>query len=159
MRRRWLGALGEVRRGEAAFTLLMFLYFFLVIASFWILKPLKKSIFVQFYDQRGLQWLGTQLDAAQAELLAKVLNMVVAAAAAAVFGILAKRDPQLLVHGDHSTGPALARCVFQMDGLACLTSGIGDHSPSQAGYLLGPQAGFDRQEEDDPVPGGPSGLC
>ena len=45
-----------------------------------------------------------------------------------------------------------------MDGLACLASGIGDHSPSQAGNLLGPQAGFDRQEEDDPVPGGPTGL-
>ena len=48
--------------------------------------------------------------------------------------------------------------IFQVDGLAYLASGIGDHPPSQAGYLLGSQAGFDRQEEDDPVPGGPTGL-
>jgi hypothetical protein len=45
-----------------------------------------------------------------------------------------------------------------MDGQPYLASGIGNHPPSQAGYLLGPQAGFDRQEEDDPVPGGPTSL-
>jgi len=43
-----------------------------------------------------------------------------------------------------------------VDGLAYLASGIGDHPPGQASYLLGSQAGFDRQEEDGPVPGGPT---
>src|SRR5215831_17437325 len=91
MANRSIGALAAVRREERPFALLMFSYFFLVITSFWILKPLKKSIFVEFYDEGGLLWLGTHLDAAQAELLAKVLNMVVAAAAVAVFSLLAQR--------------------------------------------------------------------
>jgi AAA family ATP:ADP antiporter len=69
----------------------MLLYFFLVIASFWILKPLKKSIFIRFYDEYGFQWLGMHLAAAQTELLAKILNMVVAAGAVAVFSLLARR--------------------------------------------------------------------
>src|ERR1700744_3144481 len=44
--------------------------------------------------------------------------------------------------------------------MACpdLAPGFRDHPPGQAGYLLGSQAGFDRQEEDNPVPGGPGGL-
>jgi hypothetical protein len=32
-----------------------------------------------------------------------------------------------------------------------LAKGIVGHPPSQAGYLLGPQAGLDRQQEDEPV--------
>ena len=35
----------DIRREEAPMTLLMFLYFFLVIATFWILKPIKKTPF------------------------------------------------------------------------------------------------------------------
>jgi AAA family ATP:ADP antiporter len=81
----------EVRREELPFALAMALYSFLVIASFWILKPLKKSLLVGFYDQSGFDFLGLQLGAAQAELLAKVLNMVVAMAAVAVFSLAASR--------------------------------------------------------------------
>ena len=35
------------RPGERLQALLMFLYFFLVITSFWVLKPLKKTAFPQ----------------------------------------------------------------------------------------------------------------
>lgn len=38
-----------------------------------------------------------------------------------------------------------------------LTICIRDHSPSQAGYLLGPKPGLGRKQEDDPVSGRPSG--
>ena len=70
---------------------LMFSYFFLVITTFWILKPLKKGLFIGYYKGiGGFDLLGWQLDAAQAELLAKVLNMAVAAAAVAVFTLLAR---------------------------------------------------------------------
>ncbi len=71
--------------------LLMFFYFFLVIVSFWILKPIKKSIFITFYDQTGFNIWGWQMEAAQAELLAKVMNMFVALAAVIVFTWLVRR--------------------------------------------------------------------
>ncbi|MEP0546443.1 MAG: Npt1/Npt2 family nucleotide transporter [Rhodothermales bacterium] len=86
----------DIRRDEWPLALSMFGYFFLVITSFWILKPIKKSLFIEFYDQEGfaLALSGVfqmQLLASQAELLAKVLNMVVAAGAVIAFTLLARR--------------------------------------------------------------------
>ena len=81
----------DVRRGERAFGALMSASFFLVITSFWILKPLKKSLFIRYYDEGGLDLLVWHLNAAQAELLAKVLNMGVAFVAVVVFSALATR--------------------------------------------------------------------
>ena len=69
----------------------MFGYFFLVITTFWILKPLKKTEFIGFYDASGFDLLGWALSAAQAEQLAKVMNMFVALAAAAAFASLSRR--------------------------------------------------------------------
>ena len=80
----------NIRREELPQVLLMFSYFFLVITSFWILKPLKKSIFVQFYRDTGFHFLGMSMDAAQAELIAKVANMFVALVAATVFAYLSR---------------------------------------------------------------------
>jgi ATP:ADP antiporter, AAA family len=88
---RGLGAAADVRREEWPFAASMAAVFFLVISTFWILKPLKKSLFVQFYDRDGLALFGATLDAAQAELLAKVMNMVVAAIAVVVFSALSLR--------------------------------------------------------------------
>ncbi len=88
---RGLGAFGAVRREEWPFALCMFANIFLVIATFWILKPLKKALFIQQYDQGGVLLLGRHFAAAEAELLAKVLNMAVAAVAVTVFTWLARR--------------------------------------------------------------------
>ncbi len=84
-------ALFDIRRAELPLALLMFAYFFLVITSFWILKPIKKSLFIQFYDQSGFDLLSLHLSGPQAELLAKVLNMGVAFVAVVVFTWLARR--------------------------------------------------------------------
>ena len=89
--RRLLGAVGAVRRDEWPFALLMFTYVFLVIGTFWILKPLKKGLFIEFYDKGGFDLAGRHFGAAEAELLAKVLNMVVAILAVALFTWLARR--------------------------------------------------------------------
>ncbi len=86
-----LSSIFTVRKSELPLTLMMFSYFFLVITSFWILKPLKKSLFIQFYDQRGFSLFAWHMEAAQAELLAKVLNMVVAFVAVMVFTWLVRR--------------------------------------------------------------------
>ena len=92
MRQNPLKAIFDVRREELPIAILMGLYFFLVITSFWVLKPIKKSIFIGYYEaQNGFHLLSWQLGAAQAELLAKILNMVVAAIAVTVFTALSKR--------------------------------------------------------------------
>jgi ATP:ADP antiporter, AAA family len=86
-----LKAVLNIKREELPLSLLMFGYFFLVITSFWILKPIKKSLFIGFYQADGFT-LGTwHLQASQAELIAKVLNMVVAFVAVAVFSWLSRR--------------------------------------------------------------------
>jgi AAA family ATP:ADP antiporter len=86
-----LRSLFDIRPDERGIAALMCSYFFLVITSFWILKPLKKMLFIGHYADAGFQAFGFDLPAAQAELIAKVLNMVVAAVAVTIFSILARR--------------------------------------------------------------------
>ena len=86
-----LKAIFTLQQSEVPLALLMFSYFFLVITSFWILKPVKKALFIEYYDQTGFNLLAWHLSAPQAELLAKVLNMVVAFVAVMVFTWLVRR--------------------------------------------------------------------
>lgn len=81
----------HVRASEIPQALIMLVYFFLVITTFWILKPLKKALFVGFYADQGLNVFGLHFSAAQAELLAKVANMFAAFVAATIFVMLARR--------------------------------------------------------------------
>ncbi len=83
----------KIRRDEWPFVGLMFAYFFLVITAFWILKPIKKGLFIDYYDVGGhvFSLLGWQLTAPQAELIAKIGNMVVVFFAVLVFSRLADR--------------------------------------------------------------------
>lgn len=83
-----------IRRDELPTALLMAAYFFLVITSFWILKPIKKSLFIGYYHPSGqgsFNLMGWTLGGSQAELIAKLLNMIVAAVAMVVFTWLARR--------------------------------------------------------------------
>ena len=86
-----LKAIQDIRREELPKALLMFAYFFLVITIFWVLKPMKKGVFISFYQEGGFDLFGWHLVAAQAEQLAKVLNMVIAAIAVTVFTLLSRR--------------------------------------------------------------------
>jgi AAA family ATP:ADP antiporter len=86
-----LKALTNIKRDELPLAALMFSYLFLVITTFWINKPIKKSLFVEYYDKTGFDLFGWQLDAAQAELIAKVGNMFVAAGAVVLFTVLSNR--------------------------------------------------------------------
>ncbi len=63
----------------------MGVFFFLVITTFWVLKPLKKGLLIRTYDAAGLTLGALSLSAAQAELLAKIANVAVAAVAAIAF--------------------------------------------------------------------------
>lgn len=85
------GKIFGIRREELPFSLLMCAYFFLVITSFWVLKPIKKSLFIDFYKtSSGFHLFGWEMHGSQAELLAKVLNMLVAAGAVAVFSYISR---------------------------------------------------------------------
>jgi AAA family ATP:ADP antiporter len=85
-----LRAVMDIRRSELPLALLMFGYFFLVITTFWILKPIKKTVFIGFYEERVFDLLGPALTGPQAELIAKVANMFVAYVAVVVFSTLAR---------------------------------------------------------------------
>jgi ATP:ADP antiporter, AAA family len=80
----------DIRREEWPLALLMSGYFFLVITSFWILKPLKKTAFITFYRESGFDLWSWQLTGSQAELIAKVLNMMVAIVAVTIFTLLVR---------------------------------------------------------------------
>jgi len=80
-----------LRRHEWPLALLLFGYFFLVITTFWILKPIKKTVFIEYYAESGFMLLGNEFTASQAELLAKVLNMFVALVAATAFSMLSDK--------------------------------------------------------------------
>ncbi|MFW6193828.1 MAG: NTP/NDP exchange transporter [Gemmatimonadota bacterium] len=54
------------------------LFFFLVIAVFWVLKPMKSGMFLSYFSAHPVEVLGWTLSGAQAEQVARVLNMVVA---------------------------------------------------------------------------------
>ena len=69
----------------------MALQFFFVIGVFWILKPLKKSFFIAFYDHRPIEIIGFRFNAAQTELLAKNINMLLAFLAMVLLVLLARR--------------------------------------------------------------------
>ncbi len=82
----------DIHKEELAFSILMCLYFFLVITSFWILKPIKKALFIDYYKTLGgLDLMGWHMLGSQAELIAKVLNMVLAAVAVGVFTVLCRK--------------------------------------------------------------------
>ena len=77
---------------KIAFTASMFLYLFLVIASFWILKPLKKTLFIDYYKESGGFTLGSwEMLGSQAEQLAKIMNMAIALGAVIAITLLVRR--------------------------------------------------------------------
>lgn len=82
--------LARLDRDTRLHALLMFAYFFVVIASFWMLKPVKKTLLLSHYAD-GMGLLGWQLSAAQVELVAKEVNMAVALLVALAFSLLARR--------------------------------------------------------------------
>ena len=70
----------------------MFLYFFGVITTFWILKPIKKALFIDYYNVGGhtFDLFGWQLSGPQAELIAKIGNLAAVFIAVLVFTWLAR---------------------------------------------------------------------
>jgi|AntRauTorcE11897_2_1112592.scaffolds.fasta_scaffold01630_4 AAA family ATP:ADP antiporter len=81
----------DIEKREWPNVLLMSLFFFMVIATFWILKPLKRGLLVNFYQDNPLQFLGTSFAGAEVEQLAKVVNMIVVYAIVVMFTLLSRK--------------------------------------------------------------------
>ena len=76
---------------DRLFSVYMFVSFFLIVTTYWILKPLKKALFIGYHKLHALSFMGQLVDAAQAELLAKELNILVAFLAMLAYTLLARR--------------------------------------------------------------------
>lgn len=84
----------DIRRGEWAKTAGMAFFFFLVIAVFWVLKPMKRGLLINFYAEDPLYLLGLSLTGAEAEQIGKVLNMVAAYLVVVGFTLLIRHFPR-----------------------------------------------------------------
>jgi AAA family ATP:ADP antiporter len=81
----------DIRAGEWPKALGLSIYFFLVIAIFWVLKPIKRGLVISYFGEHPIHVAGWVLSGAQAEQVGKVLNMFVAFAVVGVFTWLVRR--------------------------------------------------------------------
>lgn len=81
----------DVRRGETTRVVSLSLLFFLVIAVFWVLKPMKRGLLLSFYADAPLQVFGLTLGGAEAEQLAKALNVVGAYGLVVMFTLVSRQ--------------------------------------------------------------------
>ena len=69
----------------------MAFFFFLVMATFWALKPMKRGLLISYHQEHALEFWGAHLGGAQAEQLAKAVNVFAALLLAIIFGYLSRR--------------------------------------------------------------------
>jgi AAA family ATP:ADP antiporter len=81
----------DVKRREWPDVLMMSFFFFLVISVFWVLKPMKRGLLVNLYQESPLAFLGTTFAGAEVEQLAKVLNMIVVYGFVILFTFLSRK--------------------------------------------------------------------
>jgi len=81
----------DIRREEWPTALMLSAYFFLVIATFWILKPLKRGVIVNYFGDDPIQFLGMTFGGAESEQIGKILNMIAVYLIVILFTYLARR--------------------------------------------------------------------
>ncbi len=101
--------MARIPAGQRRFTAAMSLHFFLLIVAYWILKPIKKALFVGYYKINGGVF---GLEPAQMELLAKETNILMAVGIALLLVWLRRRFT--------ATGFGLAVALLFAAGLAIL---------------------------------------
>lgn len=84
----------DIRRDEWPKAILMSLYFFLVIATFQALKPMKRGAFLSYYGETTFDFLGRMFTGPEAEQFAKVLNMIFAYLIAIIFTLMVRKIPR-----------------------------------------------------------------
>jgi AAA family ATP:ADP antiporter len=96
----FVGQYADIPRREWPKALLLSAYFFLLIATYWILKPVKRGLLIGHFGHEPLHLLGLKLGGAEAEQIGKVIDMLVAYLAVILFTWLARklrRDRLVLV--------------------------------------------------------------
>ncbi len=81
----------DIRPHEWPRALSLSLFFFLIIATYWILKPVKRALIINHFQEDPLELLGITLTGAQAEQLGKVLNLVAVYVVVVLFVRLSRR--------------------------------------------------------------------
>lgn len=87
----------DVRRGEWGKALAMSAFFFLVISVFWVVKPIKRGVILTYYGDNPLRVLDWAWGGAEVEQVAKVVNVLVALAAVALFTAAVRRLRRVVV--------------------------------------------------------------
>ena len=87
----------DIRRQEWPTALGLSFFFFLVIAVFWVLKPIKRGALIGFYADDPLQLLGVTFSGAEAEQIGKTLNMLVVYVLVVAYTWLVHRTTRLQV--------------------------------------------------------------
>lgn len=78
----------DIRKDEWPLVTSMSLYFFIVIGLFWVLKPIKRGLLVNTYQENPLELFGLAFAGAEVEQIAKVVNMLVVYLVVVVFSLL-----------------------------------------------------------------------
>ena len=81
----------DIKRDEWPTALALSLFFFLVIAVFWVLKPIKRGVLISQYAQESLNLMGWTLSGSEAEQIGKVLNMIVAYGIVVLYTLVVRR--------------------------------------------------------------------
>ncbi len=69
-------------------------YFFLVIVTFWVLKPMKRGVMINYFGDSPINLFGFSFHGAQVEQFGKVLNVFAAYLVVILFTWLVKRFPR-----------------------------------------------------------------
>lgn len=80
----------DIRPNEWPRALLLSLFFFLIIATYWVLKPVKRGLIINHFGEHPIELFGLTLSGAQAEQLGKVLNLVAVYLVVILFVYLAR---------------------------------------------------------------------
>ncbi len=80
----------DIRREEWPRALALAAFFFLVIAIFWVLKPIKAGVLISYYGQDELHLFGMTFGGAETAQLARFVNMVVVYGVVILFTVLAR---------------------------------------------------------------------
>ncbi len=80
----------NIRRDEWPRALALSAFFFLVIAIFWVIKPIKQGVLISYYGQDALHLFGMTFGGAETAQIARFLNMVVVYGIVILFTILSR---------------------------------------------------------------------
>lgn len=84
----------DIRPEERVRAGLLSLFFFLIIATYWILKPLKRGLIINHFGEDPIHLLGFTFSGAQAEQIGKVLDLFAVYVVVILFVHLARRFPR-----------------------------------------------------------------